>query len=120
MDDKTSDATNNIIKGFIGTAPILKTATDTYASPIANKCLEDVVAYNDWVKPRLATLKLIPNAVAKELHEAIALGGESVKRSLALWYTDPNILEVATVLVDTCVAFIGEEVTAILRKHSNI
>ena len=90
-----------------------------YASSLPNKCLEDPILRKACT-PIQPTLKLIPDNIAKELHEAIAFGGESVKRSLAMWYSDPNVLEAMTTLVDTCVAYIGEEVTAILRKYSNI
>ena len=66
------------------------------------------------------SINLISDDTVKELHEAIALGGDSVKKSLRVAYTDPNQLEVMDALVDVCVAYIGEEVTAVLRKHSNI
>ena len=70
--------------------------------------------------PNKLSIGLITDGIAKELHEAISLGGESVKKTLHVTYTDPNQLEVMDALVDMCVAYIGEEVTAILRKHSNI
>ena len=70
--------------------------------------------------PSKLNIGLISDDIAKELHEAISLGGESVKKSLRVAYADPNQLYVMDSLVDVCVAYIGEEVTAILRKHSNI
>lgn len=109
MDSNDNYINNKIIENIISTSR-LGTINDT---------LKDITSYIDSTTSR-ATLKLIPDNIAKELHEAIALGGESVKRSLALWYADPNVLETMTALVDTCVAYIGEEVTAILRKYSNI
>lgn len=117
MDENNSNDINiEAVKAIFNSAPLVQKLSDLYTSSLTNRCLEDAGYYNEC---RL-TPKLISNDIAKKLHEAVALGGESVKRYLELWYSDPNVIETMTALVDTCVAYIGEEVTAILRKYSNI
>lgn len=122
MGDKANNIDNELFEKLRNTT-VLSTVNDTLyglVKPTAdNGCAIDTVQY-ECSPIRRATLKLIPNDIAKELHEAIAFGGESVKRSLALWYEDPDVLENMTSFVDMCVAYIGEEVTAVLRKHSTI
>lgn len=122
MDDRTNNADNELFQKLLNTAA-LRTLNDTsyrLVKPIAdNGCASNAVQYERSPTSQI-TLRLLPDNIAKELHEAIPLGGESVKRALAMCYEDPNVLETMTSLVDVCVAYIGEEVTAILRKHSTI
>lgn len=122
MDDKLNSTDNELFKKLLNTA-VLGTLNDTSHNvfkPITdNGCARTTVQYERSPTSRV-TLKLLPDNIVKELHEAIALGGESVKKSLHVAYADPNQLEVMDALVDMCVAYIGEEVTAILRKHSTI
>lgn len=113
MDENNNDTNISNIERLLSPAPIIKELSDLYALSITNKRLKDYTTSR-------AKLDRLPDDIAKKLHEAIALGGESVKRSLALWYADKEVLEAMTSIVDMCVAYIGEEVTEILRKYSNI
>ena len=118
MDSNNNSINNHIIKGFLSSLP-LGVFGSMNTSIASVNCLDDTELYRVSTS-NPTTLKLIPDNIAKELHEAIALGGESVKKVLAVCYEDAYTLEAMSTLVDTCIAYIGEEVTAILRKYSNI
>ena len=122
MDDKLSSVDNELFKKLLNTTALgaFNDTSHGLGNLIANKgCANNTVQY-EYSPTSQVTLKLLPDNIAEELHKAIALGGESVKKTLALWYKDPNALDAMISLVDMCVAYIGEEVTAILRKHSTI
>ena len=122
MDDKTNDdiaEANELLKNLLVQSGVYSQGLHG-STGIAhnNNCVQSRFDYTRATSK--LTIGLISDEIAKELHEAVALGGESVKKSLHVTYADPNQLEVMDALVDMCVAYIGEEVTAVLRKHSNI
>lgn len=122
MDDKINDHTveaNELLKNLLTQSGVysLGVRGDIGVAKISN-CGQNRLDYTRDTNK--LTISLISDDIAKELHKAVALGGESVKKTLHVAYTDPNQLEVMDALVDMCVAYIGEEVTAILRKHSTI
>ena len=122
MDDKTNDdivEANELLKNLLMQSGVYPLGLcDNSGITNNNNCGQSRLDYTRATSK--LTISLISDDIAKELHEAIALGGESVKKTLHVAYADPNQLEVMDALVDMCVAYIGEEVTAILRKHSNI
>ena len=114
MDDNTNELTE-LKAQPVAYSVALSRDEERYAT-ISNVRAQGV----SWCAPSKLSIGLISDDIAKELYEAISLGGDSVKKSLRVSYADPNQLDVMDSLVDVCVAYIGEEVTAILRKHSNI
>lgn len=121
MDDNTNDISDELVKKLLSTAAIgmLNDNSHNALNSIPENGCARTTVYERSPTSQI-TLRLLPDDIVKELYEAIALGGESVKKTLVVCYEDPNVLETMTSLVDMCVAYIGEEVTAILRKHSTI